>query len=99
MRTNELRQTIIKYVTGNKQIYIDNLNGYIWDAKQNEETLLISESGTEDIICEAKDFWKKVGIGVMDVTEDNSDFKDCEYITESSIYITYKNRKINISIW
>ena len=82
-----------------KQIDADNFLCYILEAKQASEALIIEEEGKEPIECMATEFWVTVGVDIMDIDANNEEFECCEYITDDSIYITYNNRTINISIF
>jgi len=75
--------------------YEDNLQAYIFMAKQNDKKLVITENKT-NIICNAKDFWKEINISVMDIEAENPKFKKCEYIKDKLI-LEYDNRTIRIA--
>ena len=85
---------LAKEVGQGRREYIDNIHGYIFMAKENKEKLIISEGNT-GIICDAKDFWKITNIDIMDIEEENSKFKSCEYI-KNFLKLEYDNRIIKI---
>lgn len=90
MRVTEFEQELGQVRKG----YEDNLQGYIYMATQNNETLIINED-KKCIICKAKDFWQKTNISVMDIEAENPKFKKCEYISDKLI-LEYDNRIIKI---
>lgn len=89
----EMRVTEYQQV---RKEYENNLQGYVFMAKENNSNLLIYEN--DNILnCKAKDFWETVDISVMDIDAENPKFKRCEYIN-NLLELEYENRIIKIKL-